>query len=453
MRRPHLLPRLAFAAAALACTQDGPTVPSSRTYSLHGMELDAGPAEPELHSQNMKLLANVARSNTEPQSDITFAGRYAYAGNYAGFRIIDVSDPESPSIVSTVACNGAQGDVSVHGDLLFQSVDRPQSSSACNSTSVHGGTPDMFEGIRIFDVSNRAAPVHLASVATDCGSHTHTLVPDPAHGEVLLYVSSYPANAFEVGPNCLPPHGYISIVHVPLAHPEAPTVSKYYLDPATEVDGFSACHDIVVFLAIHRAAASCLTENQMWDISDPRNPQFLWRFDDPASNRNAGDLWHSAAFSWDGSMVAFGDESGGGAESRCTDPDDNHWRIWFVNVATGALRDTYKIPRAEPSFCTVHYFNFVPLGGGRKVLVSAWYTGGTSVVDVDKLLAGASEAEAEMGFYRPTEAVTWSSYWYNGFIYTNDIIRGVDVMLLSDKTRAGARKLSVSNPQTQEQIF
>lgn len=88
-------------------------------------------------------------------------------------------------------------------------------------------------------------------------------MPDPAHGEVLLYVSSYPANAFEVGPNCQPPHGYISIVHVPLAHPEAPTVSKYYLDPATEVDGFSACHDIVVFLAIHRAAASCLTENQM----------------------------------------------------------------------------------------------------------------------------------------------------------------------------------------------
>jgi hypothetical protein len=451
MPRLHLSPQLAFAALAAACTADGPTVPSDRTYSLHGMQLDAGPGEPELHSKNVKLLANLPRSNSETQSDITFAGRYAYAGNYAGFRIIDISDPENPSIVSVFPCNGAQGDVSVYGDLLFQSVDHPQSSTACNSTDVTGSTPGMFEGIRIFDVSNRAAPVHIASVPTDCGSHTHTLVPDPAHAEVLLYVSSYPSSALGTGPNCQEPHGYISIVHVPLTSPPAATVSKYFLDSGTQVDGFSACHDIVVFLEIHRAAASCLTENQLWNISDPGNPQFLWRFDDATVDRANGDLWHSAAFSWDGSVVAFGDESGGGADFRCTDPTDAHGRIWFVNVTTGALLDTYKIPRAEESFCTVHYFNFVPLGGGRRVLVSAWYTGGMSVVDVDKLLGGASEVESEIGFYRPDGAITWSAYWYNGFIYTNDIIRGVDVMLLSDKFRAGARKLSAGNPQTQEQ--
>jgi hypothetical protein len=453
MPRPRRPALLAFAALAVACTQDVPTVPSDPTPSQHEGELGPGSDEPELHSKNMKLLANVARSNSETQSDITFAGRYAYAGNYAGFRIIDISDPEAPSIVSAFACNGAQGDVTVYGDLLFQSVDRPQSSTACNSIDVMGTTAGMFEGIRIFDVSNRAAPVHIASVPTDCGSHTHTLVPDAAHGQVLLYVSSYPSSALGIGPDCQEPHGYISIVHVPLTNPAASTVSKYYLDPGTEVDGFSACHDIAVFLEIHRAAASCLTENQIWDISDPGNPQFLWRFDNPIVSRSDGDLWHSATFSWDGSVVAFGDESGGGAQFRCTDPTDGRGRVWFVSMTTGALLGTYKIPRSEPSFCTVHYFNFVPLSGGRRVLVSAWYTGGTSVVDVDKLLAGASEAEAEMGFYRPSGAITWSSYWYNGFIYTNDIIRGVDVMLLSDKIRAGARKLPVSNPQTQDRLI
>ena len=127
-------------------------------------------------------------------------------------------------------------------------------------------------------------------------------------------------------------------------------------------------------------------------------------------------------------------------------------RIWFVSLATRELLGTYKIPRSEPEQCTTHYFNFIPLPNGRKVLVGAWYTGGTSIVDVDLLIAGGSAAESEMGFYRPSGDRTWSSYWYNGFIFTNDMVRGVDIMLLSDKVRAGARRLSALNPQTQEQI-
>jgi len=97
----------------------------------------------------------------------------------------------------------------------------------------------------------------------------------------------------------------------------------------------------------------------------------------------------------------------------------------------------------------MHNFNFITLPNGRKVLVASAYTGGTTVVDVDALLGGASEAEAEIGYFRPHGGSAWSSYWYNGFIYTNDIFRGVDLLLLSDKVRAGARKLPFMNPQTQ----
>jgi hypothetical protein len=81
--------------------------------------------------------------------------------------------------------------------------------------------------------------------------------------------------------------------------------------------------------------------------------------------------------------------------------------------------------------------------------VSSAYTGGTTVVDVDALLDGASEADAEVGFYAPSDGSSWSSYWYNGFIVANDHDRGVDIFLLSDKARAGARKLPMMNPQTQ----
>jgi hypothetical protein len=449
---------LVAAALALGC-QDAPT--SSRdpvaAPRFHEQDpTDPGATGPDVRSKNVKLLATVPGVASRTPTDLAFAGRYAYAGDYGGFRVIDISDPEHPWVVSDVACNGAQGDVSVYGNLLFQSVDVPQTTDDdCASADAPFNAPTEFEGVRIFDVSNPASPQLIDFVTTPCGSHTNTLVPDPSQRRVLVYVSSY-------GPACTTPQGFgwISIIEVSLANPSAPKkVSKYVLDAGTEsystLPGHvTGCHDITVFLEIKRAAAACLSETQMWNIADPEKPEFLWRFDDPAVNRPDGDIWHSAAFSWDGKTVAFGDESGGGGDPRCVDPNNQQGRIWFVSVATGALLGSYKIPRSETGKCTAHNFNFVPLPKGRRVLVSAYYTGGSTIVDVDKLLGdGASAGEAEVGVFRPAGGRVWSSYWYNGFIYTNDMLRGVDVLLLSDNVRGAARLLPYLNPQTQESVI
>ena len=435
--------------------------PASAHDPDEGDHVGPGSTGPDTHSQNMKLLANVARSANATQSDLAFAGHYAFAGNYLGFRVIDISDPEAPAVVTDFRCNGPQGDVSVYGNLLFQSVDSPQTNPGCHSTNTTASTPGAWEGIRIFDISNPAAPVHVNSVATDCGSHTHTLVPDAANGVVHVYVSSYPLGTSALGPNCQMPMGFISIVSVPVANPTAATVSRYYLDSGTELANyplaggpyiFAACHDISVFVELKRAAAACLSESQLWDISDPVHPRFLWRFDNPVVNNANIDLWHSATFSWDGEVVAFGDESGGGGAARCVNPDDQQGRIWFLDAQTGAFLSNYKVPRSEPSICTMHNFNFVPLRDGRKVLVSSSYTAGTTVVDVDALLAGATPAQAEVGFYKPSGNNTWSSYYYNNFIYGNGL-RGVDIMRLADDATAGALRLDVVNPQTQESLI
>jgi hypothetical protein len=417
-----------------------------------------GSTGPDQHSKNVKLLANVPRqAGTTTQTDLAFEGKLVYAGFVQGFRVIDASDPENPVVISDFRCNGSQSDVSVYGGLLFQSVDTPQSSGACNSTNTTASTPGMFEGVRIFDVSNPAAPVHLTSVPTDCGSHTHTLVPDG--DTVYVYVSSYPLGGGAQGPNCRSlegggGHSKISIIEVPVSNPTAATVSAYNLDPGTQWGTylgftFRACHDISVFVEPGLAAAACLTEGQLWDISDPENPEFLWRYDNPNIKPENIDLFHSSSFSWDGSIVAFGDESGGGGAARCTNPEDNQGRIWFVETEDATELGSYKIPRSVPTTCTMHNFNFIPRRDGRNILVSSAYTGGTTIVDVDELLAGASEAEAEVGYYVPDQANAWSSYWYNGFIYSNGTPRGVDIFLLSDKARANAKKLPMLNPQTQ----
>lgn len=54
---------------------------------------------------------------------------------------------------------------------------------------------------------------------------------------------------------------------------------------------------------------------------------------------------------------------------------------------------------------------------------------------------------------KPSGGSAWSRYRYNGHVYSNDIVRGVDTFLLSDSARAGARKLPYRNPQTQISVI
>ena len=424
---------------------------------------------PESTSANMHLLAAVDKTTTDPtyrNSDLAFWGRYVYAGNYQGFRIIDASDPEAPVVVSDFACPGAQHDVSVWDGLLFLSVDAPRSGPGCDSAAMTGGAPG-WEGIRIFDVRDAANPVFLGGVATDCGSHTHTLVPDAANGRVLLYVSSYPASGFGVSPygnRCgranpdgSQGHSKISVVEVPLA---APATASVVSQPAFELrdfggtPGFRGCHDITVFMALARAAAACLSESQVWDISDLENPRTIARVHNPHV-----DIWHSAAFSWDGRLLVFGDEAGGGSGARCRASDPSTvGAAWIYDLA--ALDNTdgssveppishYKIPRiqGDAANCTMHNFNFIPVRD-RYVLVSSNYAGGTSVADLTD-----PANPVEIAHLDPHGANTWSSYWHNGLIFANDSGRGVDVIRLSDSARAGARRMPYQNPQTQESLI
>ncbi|HSK15999.1 MAG TPA: hypothetical protein VK915_07500 [Gaiellaceae bacterium] len=418
----------------------------------------------EFGTDNLMHMANSPRPTNATQSDLAFWGNLAVAGSYDGFRILDVTNQNKPREISRIHCNGAQGDVSIYGNLVFRSVDSPQSSTDCNSTNVTASTPGMFEGIQIFDISDVDNPVRIHSVPTDCGSHTHTLVPDAANDRVFLYISSYPLGGAALGPNCQSlqtgdGHSKVGIVEVPLSNPTAASVSYYNLDPGTEwatylgAFTFRACHDISVFTGINRAAAACLSEGQVWDISDPAHPQFLYRYDNPNIKPENIDLFHSASFSWDGKIVAFGDESGGGGAARCVDPDDNQGRIWFLDAATGTELASYKIPRSEPGVCTMHNFNFIPQRQGNYTLVSSAYTGGTTVVNVNRLLAGQSEMMSEIAWRKPEGGNAWSSYWYNGNIYANDILRGLDVFLLRGGVHAPVVRLPYLNPQTQENVI
>src|SRR5262245_60676014 len=122
-----------------------------------GTEHYEHPAPPALSSSsNMKLLANVAKTNTATagpdfQSDLAFWGDLAVAGNYDGFKLIDISKPDAPRVLANVSCRGPQNDVSIWEDLLILSVDQPRTSPNCDSlTAVPPTLLTAWEGIRIF---------------------------------------------------------------------------------------------------------------------------------------------------------------------------------------------------------------------------------------------------------------------------------------------------------------
>ncbi|MFI2647865.1 LVIVD repeat-containing protein [Micromonospora fulviviridis] len=419
-------------------------------------------------SPNLRQVANLPKQAPFDTSaafgtDIAFQGRYAFVGNYDGFVIYDVSQPSAPTIVSQVLCPGSQNDVSVHGDLLFLSTDAPRSDDSCASTPVDR-TATRWEGIKVFDISDKANPRYVKSVQTACGSHTHTLVPAKDRRSVYLYVSSYGPSDTYVG--CPPPHDSISIVKVPLRSPtDAAVVATPNLFPDGGYPGIpgeksatTGCHDITAYPAKDLAAGACMGDGILLDIADREAPRVIERVRDTENFA----FWHSATFNNSGTKVVFTDELGGGGAATCNEATGPNRGADAIYDITGrgddrrlVFRSYYKIPRAnaDTENCVAHNGSLVPVPG-RDIMVQAWYQGGISVWDFTD-----SRHPKEIAFWErgPLDAErlrtggSWSAYWYNGHIYSSDIQKGLDVLELRDPRTWVARLIQVPelNVQTQ----
>ena len=168
-------------------------------------------------------------------------------GNYHGFNTYDVERPNRPRLLASVVCPGGQGDVSVHGNLLFMSVEQTRGRLDCGTEGVP--TPvsaERFRGIRIFDISDVNKPKQVAAIQTCRGSHTHTLVPDP-NDPANLYVygsgtSSVRSPEELTGCSGLDPKEdsntslfSIDVIQVPLAAPQSAKIvnrPRIFMDTA-----------------------------------------------------------------------------------------------------------------------------------------------------------------------------------------------------------------------------
>ena len=390
-------------------------------------------------------------------TDLAFAGDVLFEGNYHGFSTYRIEVPASPQLVSSVVCPGGQGDVSVVGDLLIMSVEQTRGGVAEPVSEAR------FRGIRIFDISDLRLPRQLAAVQTCRGSHTHTVVTDPDdEGNIYVYGSGTssvrPGDELEGCSDESPSEDpntalfRIDVIQIPLTRPEeARIVGRPYIfrDPGSgAIAGLwkggdhgpgtqstrqtSQCHDITAYPEMGLAAGACSGNGILLDISDPINPVRLDEVVDPGFA-----YWHSATFNNDATKVIFTDEWGGGGRARCRASDPREWGADAIfDIVDGKMefRSHYKLPapQTEQENCVAHNGSLVPVPG-RDIFVQAWYQGGISVVDFTDSSNPVEIAFFDRGPLNPDRLVMagyWSAYWYRGFIYGTEIVRGLDVLEL-----------------------
>ncbi len=428
-------------------------------------------------------------------TDIAFRDDILIAGSYHGFNMYRMYEGGIPSLVSSIICPGGQGDVSVVGNLLILSVEETRGRVDCGLQGAGSEpTPDRFRGIRIFDISDLRRPRQVGVVQTCRGSHTHSVVSGPEpDGKIIVYNSGTSSvRDTEELENCIGDIAgdnrtalfRIDVIEIPVDDPSKSKIVKsptVFADLETGALGglwtggdhgddtqttrvTEECHDITVFPSANLAAGACSGNGILFDITDPYDPKRL----DVVSDSGFA-YWHSATFNNDGTKVIFTDEWGGGGRARCRAWDPLTWGADAIyDIVNGKLeyKSHYKMPapQLETENCVAHNGSIVPIPG-RDIFVQAWYQGGISLIDFTDSSNPIEIAYFDRGPIDGDQLVTggyWSVYYYEGYIYATEIIRGLDVFKLvpsefiSEQEIAAATKAypaqgyeRVFNPQQQ----
>jgi hypothetical protein len=502
---------LTAAAAPAVAAQTYPSATDPRNGLSAGLH-DAGVA-----IKGMRLLSSprkpaafdTARGLTFVNSDLAFRGTLVYQGNFAGFSIWDVKNPAQPVLVSVVPCITSQGDPSIYGNLLFISAEGAGNRNDCGKGGVENPA-DHMAGVRIYDVSNPAAPRLIKNVQTCKGSHTHTLIPDPKNAKVVyVYVSGQqgarPATELagcKNGADAADESNSLyrlDVIKVDVTRPQDAAVvtgARIFtgLGPAPQRGGGRRapralsgadsammaqmassgprnCHDVTAYPAMGLLAGSCGSHGLLVDVSNPEKPVRL----DAVADTNFS-LWHTAVFSNDGSKVVFTDEWGGGTSPNCQaiHPLEMGGNTTLVITKDRKLRQHayFKIPTAQSAQenCVSHNGGLIPVPG-RDIMVQGWYQGGIDIIDFSD-----ADKPFEIGYFdrgpvdppadgtvsraRGTIGGSWGAYWYNGHIYSSEMARGLDVLELVPSDQLSANEIAAAklvmmdeyNPQSQPKL-
>ena len=444
MHKSLLIPALLLTALLAGCADDEPPA------------ADEDPARPPPAEPSWNLTAPAGATALEPAARLAFsdgeafpraAGVWAH-GDYvfgsalgSGFFVADLSDPAAPVLLWNATTDAGGTDdtedtitsFARDADVLLQD-DRLVLVLATQS-----------DGMHVWDVTEPADPAFLARVFDESvPNHNVAVVP----GTDLVF-NSQSGGAGRT--NDL----------VDLSDPAHPVVLGAY--------GTHGCHDITFFGAAgderFRAYCAGIQRTEIWDLSglDPDATDFgihlvatVEAQDSPVvgnpvfGSYPARTLHHLAMVNQDASVLIVGDEhNGGGSPGTCLGYEDTtglstpFGALWFYDLGDEAaprLLSWFSPPAVLPAGvttegdpttlllrdvpnCTAHFGTLVP---GEEKLVMAWYSAGVLLIDFSD-----PTNPRLLDQFQPADGInTWDARVHGGYVFTGDMVRGMDVLKL-----------------------
>ena len=388
----------------------------------------------------------------------------------AGVRIFDVSNPKAPKLVKNVqTCKGSHTHTVVPSptdpNIIYiyvsgQQAARPETELAgCkNGTDPADPTNSMYQLdiIKVqLDHPERAMVIPGARIFTGLD----------AGGECKQF--------------CAPARERRA--------PASATNAAAAAAPAPIATGPRNCHDVTAYPSLNLLAAACSTHSILVDISNPEKPVRI----DALVDTNNFQGRHTAAFSNDGKKLIQTDEWGGGTGPMCQASSmielGGNTIISLDAKKKQEQRAYFKLPAAQSAEenCVSHNGGIIPVPG-RDLYVQGWYQGGVDVMDftdqdhafeiayfdrgsitppplVDVPAAAAAAAAAEARGVRGggnTIGGSWGAYYWNGYIYSSELDRGMDIYELTPSAQLSANELAAAklvrftqyNPQSQPKM-
>jgi len=366
-------------------------------------------------------------------SDIRHGAGIALFGSLAvlpGFGrwswILDVSDPANPKNLSTIY---PQEGLSAHRGATV--IAYPTGRLV---TVISTG-----RGLDVWDITDPTNPQPLPPILLK--SHKVAVVP----GTPLVYNAPSGGGGQGVGQSDLTAKGYTQIFD--LTDPAQPVLVKNW------TNGFS-CHHIYFWNNAaegkYRGLCAGIQYTQIWDMTDPRDPHVIVSVPvhhgvagTPSASASTVDFSHYAGLSLDGRILLVGDENGGGGTPPgCVASVDTPLgavstpvgALWFYDVSdekNPRLLGWYSPlndPRMKPepgTSCTAHHGRLVP-APGRNMVAMSFYGAGVVLVD----FTGVDFAEGRLPHVVDQwadKSDTWETWYNQGYLFTGDLVRGMDV--------------------------
>jgi hypothetical protein len=369
--------------------------------------------------------------------EIRHGGGFAAFGSLLSFPtfwgntfILDISEPTEPKVLSEI-------ERSTRGAVMIPYPDG-------TLITVYSTNSQLL----IFDITDPTDPVDLGALDPVQGSHKVGVVP----GTPIVYnAASYGGgNAAEsIAPGMA--HGVTEIYD--LSDPQNPV---HVMDFE---NGYS-CHH--VYFHIDPAAgnfyAICAGKamTQIWDISDPLDPIIVSEVPMPLGHPfpslggTTATFSHFSILNNDATVLIVGDEPGGGSYPMCdvhldvagqsiSGPLGNLWFYDITNMEEPTLVGWYSPTNHMPfnpphdeqggpqgfAGCTAHHGRLIPDPQGRDLIAMPFYGAGPVLLDF-------SDPSNPIPLHQWMDNTnTWEVWYYNGYIFTGDLSRGMDVFTLS----------------------